>query len=176
MSINSSRHIYRALRVGALAGLAGGFAEVGWIALYGALRGNPSAPVARAIVEAIAPAPITATVGLGLLVHLGLATALGLALVLALRLLARALHTAPREFAWVISALLAVWAVNFFVLLPRVSPGFVHLLPYAATLVSKLLFGVAAAAVFRANRGAWAISAHSAGYRRSPGLVGASHG
>jgi hypothetical protein len=43
-------------------------------------------------------------------------------------------------------SLAAVWAINFFIVLPVISPGFVHLLPYAITLASKLAFGVAAAA------------------------------
>jgi hypothetical protein len=41
-----------------------------------------------------------------------------------------------------------VWAVNFFVVLPQVNPAFVHLPPYGVTLISKLLFGLAAARVF----------------------------
>jgi hypothetical protein len=38
-----------------------------------------------------------------------------------------------------------VWAVNFFVVLPVINPQFVDLVPYAISLVSKVLFGVAAA-------------------------------
>ena len=39
--------------------------------------------------------------------------------------------------------------MNFFVVLPVVEPSFVHLLPYSVSLVSKLLFGVAAAETLR---------------------------
>jgi hypothetical protein len=35
------------------------------------------------------------------------------------------------------------------VVLPLVSPGFVHLVPHAVSLTSKLLFGVAAAEIVR---------------------------
>ena len=48
-----------------------------------------------------------------------------------------------------LAALAGVWAVNFFVVLPIVSPAFVHIVPYAVSLTSKLLFGVAAAEVVR---------------------------
>ena len=48
----------------------------------------------------------------------------------------------------VVTALVAVWAVNFFVVLPVVNPDFVTVVPYAASLISKTLFGVAAAFVF----------------------------
>jgi hypothetical protein len=43
--------------------------------------------------------------------------------------------------------LAAVWKVNFFILLPVINPEFVNALPYAVTLVSKLLFGMAMATV-----------------------------
>jgi hypothetical protein len=56
------------------------------------------------------------------------------------------------EFGLVMLALAGVWAVNFLVVLPRVNAAFTHLLPYGATLLSKLLFGLAAAAVFRIGR------------------------
>ena len=52
-----------------------------------------------------------------------------------------------------LTALAGVWAINFFVVLPIVSPAFVHVVPYAVSLTSKLLFGVAAAAVLRWQAG-----------------------
>ena len=44
-----------------------------------------------------------------------------------------------------LAALVSVWAVNFFVVLPTISPAFVHLAPYSVSLMSKVLFGLAAA-------------------------------
>ena len=44
-----------------------------------------------------------------------------------------------------LGALAAVWVINYFIILPVVSPAFVRLLPFAVTLASKLAFGVAAA-------------------------------
>jgi len=90
-------------------------------------------------------------VALGLLIHLALAVALGTALALAIRLLWRRARTAL-EVLWVTGALVAVWAINFFVVLPQLSPGFVSLLPYGITLVSKMLFGAAAAAILCGKR------------------------
>ena len=48
-----------------------------------------------------------------------------------------------------LATLVGVWAVNFFVLLPGISPAFVHLVPYPVSLMSKVLFGLAAAEAFR---------------------------
>lgn len=165
MDIHWQYNLRRALLVGTLAGLTGGAAEIGWIALYGALTGSSAPAVARGVTEAVAPAWALSShgAGLGVLIHLLLAMALGTSLVLALRLLARRAKRAPSEFAWVTVALAAIWAVNFFLLLPWISPRFVQLLPYAITMVSKLLFGLSAAAVFRAQRPAWLVSPASAG-------------
>lgn len=40
------------------------------------------------------------------------------------------------------AALCGVWAMNFFVILPRVAPEFVTLVPYEISFLSKLSFGV----------------------------------
>jgi len=45
--------------------------------------------------------------------------------------------------------LIGVWAVNFFVVLPSIDPDFIHLVPYSVSLVSKVLFGLAAAEALR---------------------------
>ncbi|HYJ20113.1 MAG TPA: hypothetical protein VEW72_13165, partial [Burkholderiales bacterium] len=39
-------------------------------------------------------------------------------------------------------SLALVWAINFFVVLPVLNPDFVTLMPYGATLASKILFGI----------------------------------
>jgi hypothetical protein len=48
-----------------------------------------------------------------------------------------------------LAALFCVWAINFFVVLPLVSPSFLDMVSYPASLMSKLLFGLAAAETFR---------------------------
>lgn len=46
-----------------------------------------------------------------------------------------------------VTALAGVWALNFLLVLPLLNPRFVTLMPYAATLVFKALFGLAMGAV-----------------------------
>jgi hypothetical protein len=48
-------------------------------------------------------------------------------------------------FAAVVALLMTVWAINFFVVLPVVNPGFVTVVPLAISFISKTLFGIAAA-------------------------------
>lgn len=143
------------LRIGVLAGLAGGAAEVGWVAGYAALTGASGAAVARGVTTAFLPGlyDLPVAVGLGIVLHMVLAVGLGVAVTAA--------FSAPmlrRIEGWSRSTLVVltlglVWAFNFMVVLPMLEPSFITLLPLAATLASKLLFGVAAAATFRTQRG-----------------------
>jgi hypothetical protein len=48
-----------------------------------------------------------------------------------------------------LAALTCVWAINFFVVLPVIDPAFILLVSYPVSLISKLLFGLAAAEVVR---------------------------
>lgn len=148
----STRNI---LRIGVLAGLAGGAAEVAWVAGYAALTGASGSAVARGVTTAFLPglSDSSLAVGLGIVLHMVLAVGLGIAVAAA--------FSAPmlrRIEGWsrstlVILTLGVVWAFNFMVVLPLLEPSFITLLPLAATLASKLLFGVAAAATFRTQRG-----------------------
>jgi hypothetical protein len=142
------------LLVGMLAGIAGGLAEVGWIAFYGAATGAPTDLVAQGVVRSMFPVfgASHSSVWLGILIHLALAIALALGLIFVIRLLLPRSDTGYYETAVVLLALVAVWAVNFFIVLPYINPDFVGLLPYGVTLVSKLLFGLSAATVFRIDR------------------------
>lgn len=142
------------MRVGVLAGLAGGSAEVVWVAGYGAVTGFPAALVARGVTGALFPslaeAPFAAV--LGLVLHMILAVGLGLLVAAAFGTsLLRRIGAWPRS-TLVVVTLGGVWAFNFLVLLPVLDPGFLTLLPVAVTLASKLLFGVAAATALRAQR------------------------
>lgn len=150
-SSTSSREI---LAFGALAGIAGGAAEMGWISLYGTATGIPLGPIARGIAGSVGPAMAASpwAVEIGILIHLGLAIALGISLALAVPFTLRRLDVRRSELPATILILAAVWAVNFLLVLPLINPAFVHLLPYAVTLFSKLLFGFAAAVTFRARR------------------------
>ena len=85
---------------------------------------------------------------LGIGVHMALAVMLGVVLAFAWQALA-AKRGLTNPYPFMLAALAGVWAVNFFVVLPIVSPSFVHIVPYAVSLTSKLLFGVAAAEIVR---------------------------
>jgi len=144
----------RLARIGAGAGLAGGAAEIAWIAFYAQLSGTDTAAVARGVTASLVPAlgATGAAVWLGVVLHMALALLLGAALAVVVRSALPRLAGTRREMALVLGALVAVWAVNFLIVLPMINPGFVALVPPAAGLVSKVLFGAAAALVLRRYR------------------------
>ena len=130
-----------------LAGLCGGLAEVLWVALYASLTPVSGVEVARQVAVTVFPAVADLAVapGLGIAAHLALSLLLGVVFVWVVWFpLARRLDF-PAAMAMAIAALVGVWAINFFVVLPVLNPGFVTLLPYGASLISKALFGVAMA-------------------------------
>lgn len=146
--------LMRTVKYGALAGVAGGIAEIVWILFYGAVANGDSAAVARAVTATVTPIlPRAALFGepvlSGILVHMALAVAMGVALVFAWRSLAGRWPRRVNEYAFMAGALTIVWTMNFFVVLPLINPDFVQLVPYSASLASKLLFGLAAAVMLR---------------------------
>jgi hypothetical protein len=131
------------LRTGLLIGVAGGLAEIPVVWLYSALTGENAAVVARHVASAVGLDGASAAAGIA--IHMGLAVALGVVLSAIVQSLAALLASRRAIWAFMIGSLVAVWAINYFIVLPVVSPGFVHLLPYTISLTSKLAFGVAAA-------------------------------
>jgi hypothetical protein len=136
---------------GMLAGAAGGLAEVIWVSLYSAVTGGNAMVLARGVstaagVSALLPSAPVAT---GVSVHMALAVLLGLALTGLWQSMAGFRCGVASLYAVSLAALAAVWAINFFVVLPVVSPAFVNLVPYSVSLISKLLFGLAAAETLR---------------------------
>ncbi|HTW72521.1 MAG TPA: hypothetical protein VME47_21765 [Acetobacteraceae bacterium] len=142
----------RIMRRGVAAGLAGGAAEILWVAVYGALTGTSVVQVARGVTAALLPGlgSLWYAPAVGIALHMALAVALGIAVATALRAPLVRLVGPWSQSMLVMLVLGAVWSFNFLVLLPHLDPGFVTLLPMAVTLASKLLFGVSAAAVLRA--------------------------
>jgi hypothetical protein len=150
--VRASTHLHgrASWPVGAIAGLAGGAAEVGWIVIYQNLVGRESGAVARGITQSVISDLVTApaAVPLGVAIHMVLAILLGVVIAsLVSRLLPRIVGTAMEPVV-VVLTLVGVWAVNFLVVLPVINPDFVALVPYGASLASKVLFGFAAAFVF----------------------------
>jgi hypothetical protein len=142
-------HLTGTVLDGIVAGAAGGFAEVLWVLLYAAVTGGNAASIARGVTTAAgigALLPSTST-ALGILIHMALALTLGVALAFAWRTISPRGTSRVQSYALTIPALACVWTINFFILLPVISPEFVHMLPYTASLLSKLLFGFAVAEV-----------------------------
>jgi hypothetical protein len=139
------------IRQGVIAGAAGGVAEIAWVTLYAGATGANPATLARGVTTAAGASALfsTAPVALGVTVHIGLAVTLGIALAFVWRTLSAHRPETVSPFPFMVAALVGIWAINFFVVLPIVSPGFIHLVPYPVSLMSKVLFGLAAAGVFR---------------------------
>jgi hypothetical protein len=161
-------HFFEAARLGVIAGAAGGLAEIAWVTLYAEATGGNAAILARGVttaagVSALLPA---APMILGVAVHMALAVTLGVALAFTWRVLSADRARSENPYPFTLAVLVGVWAVNFFVVLPIVSPAFIHMVPYAVSLVSKLLFGLAAAAIIR-RQDAWALNSRWAPFARS---------
>ena len=134
-------------RTALLAGLCGGLAEMAWIAFYSLASSTSAIEVARAITASVFPAaggaPWAAWAGVG--IHLALSLALGLAFALALWTTSSGRPGRIRIWVSALSVLAAVWAVNFLLVLPVLNSTFISLMPYGASLLSKMLFGIAMA-------------------------------
>jgi len=138
--------------IGTLAGLAGGLAEIVWIWTYAALTNSDASMVARSVTDTMQFRQSISPVLSGVGIHMALAAFLGIAVAIAMRSAADDLQ-GIRLYAAVTAALVVVWAVNFFVVLPIINPQFVAVVPYTVSFVSKVLFGVAAAGTLQAGRG-----------------------
>jgi hypothetical protein len=139
------------VRCGVIAGAAGGLAEIAWVTLYAGATGANPAILARGVttaagVSAMLPAAPLAS---GIAVHMTLAVMLGVVLTVVWRTLTSYRSAPANPFPFMLAALVGVWAINFFLVLPIVSPAFVYLLPYPVSLISKMLFGLAAAEALR---------------------------
>jgi len=136
---------------GIVAGAAGGLAEIAWVTLYATATGTDPAILARGVTTAVGVSALlpAGTVALGVTVHLVFAATLGVALSFVLQGLSSHRSETARPYPLMIASLAGVWALNFFAVLPIISPAFIHLLPYPISLISKMLFGLAAAETFR---------------------------
>ena len=149
------------VRQGAIAGTAGGLAEIFWITLYCMLTGSDPTAVARsitAVVGAALPATvsISAPVAFGIAVHLVASTALGIVFTYLWCSLSRRLQQEVGEYAFMMVAISIIWLFNFFIILPMISPGIVDLnqsfliiIPYWASFSSKIFFGLSASLVLK---------------------------
>ena len=139
------------VRHGFVAGAAGGIAEIAWVLLYAGVTGGDAATLARGVTSAAGVRALlpSSPVMLGIIVHMSLAVMIGLLLAFAWRELREQVPSLKNPYPFALMTLAGIWALNFFVLLPIVSPAFVHLVPYTISLISKLLFGIASAAALQ---------------------------
>lgn len=157
----SAEHLRQGLRLGLMAGAAGGLVEIVWIALYGMLTGKDTTVIARSISDVLSAlwtvSPLAgAPVMTGIAIHMVAAIGLGIGLAFAFRALREARWAPANAYAFALPALSAVWGFNFLVVLPLLSPhfddlhrSFVDVVPYPVSLGSKLLFGLAVAATLQ---------------------------
>ena len=153
--------LFRIAKTGVVIGLAGGVAEIVWIAIYGNLAAVDAINVAAAVSATIALAlpdilPVSVAALSGIAIHMVLAIGLGIALAFVWFSAAGRRSRQFNEYAFMVAALIAVWSLNFFVVLPLVNPAFVKLVPYPVSLVSKILFGLSGAAVLQHCMSGWA--------------------
>jgi hypothetical protein len=137
------------LTVGLLAGLTGGAAEVAWVSLYSTATDTSGMIIAQQVTASVAPAAagLPSAPLLGIAIHMLLSVALGVAFAATIWRLAAPRLGAAAFLATAAVSLALVWAFNFFVVLPVLNPAFVTLMPYGATLASKVLFGIAMGSV-----------------------------
>jgi len=149
--LEQSNAVLQIVGRGIAAGAAGGLAEIAWVTLYAAATGTDPAILTRGVTTAVGLSALfpDSTVAWGVTVHLGFAVTLGVALSFVWRALSSHRSDEAGPYPFMIAALAGVWTLNFFVVLPIISPAFIHLLPYPISLVSKMLFGLAAAETFR---------------------------
>lgn len=139
-----------------LAGFCAGMAEVIWVGSYTAVTGSSSVDIAREITASLFPSLANMPLAplLGIAIHFALSVALALAFgLLVWRPFASKLNRVRGALVG-IALLCMVWAINFFMVLPSLNPVFVTLLPYAVTLISKVLFGAAMVWTLQAGPGA----------------------
>ena len=139
------------IRYGILAGAAGGVAEIVWLLTMSALTGISAENVARGVTASVGIDALSSTpaVLIGIATHMALAITLGIAVAVGCYALVGRSLRGIHAYTVVPAALIGVWAFNFLILLPLINPAFVQLVPYPISLLSKILFGLAAAEVLR---------------------------
>lgn len=135
----------KAMKIILLAGICGGMAELAWITLVSAVTPVSGMEVARQVSATVLPAMADAAgaVSAGIAIHLLLSILLAAGFI-RIVWLPYSRKLSPISLLLVATAALSgVWAINFLIILPVLNPVLVSLMPYAVTLISKILFGIA---------------------------------
>ena len=148
------RSLARIAGRGVVAGAAGGIAEIIWIFVYASVTGTDVASVARDVTTATGVNLLLqgSPAAFGVTIHMMLAAVLGIALAFSWTALSRRWPKRLNPYAVMPVALAGVWAINFLIVLPLVDADFVQIVPYPVSLISKLLFGFAAAVALSHRR------------------------
>ncbi|MDP2690039.1 MAG: hypothetical protein Q8P48_08010 [Deltaproteobacteria bacterium] len=144
--------LLRALVAGGAAGIIGGLAEVAFMGVYSSIAGINAAEVLRLVTFTFFDAGAAFGANghwAGLLIHFGLSLAIGLCFGIFARIAFRDDFSYPRALVWGVTALAAIWATNFYILLPMYNGAFVRLVSPEAAFFSKFFFGVTLALSMR---------------------------
>ena len=135
------------------AGLAGGIAEILWVAAWSAATPLQLTTVASEITRTVFPGMAETAIATetGLMIHLVISMAIGLAFVWAFEKHLARHYGGAGILVGSITLLTVIWIINFLVVLPVLNPAFVTLIPHAVSLGSKILFGFAMGAVLIAS-------------------------
>ena len=138
-------------RAALAAGAAGGVAEMLWVAAYSSVSPSNGLEIAEEVTASLVPDAVHLAFApvFGVLIHVLLSVALGVALAKLLLWRIASRYGDRMLLPAALAALAAVWGINFFLVLPALNASFVTLMPLAATLTSKLLFGAAMAWTLR---------------------------
>ncbi len=135
----------RTLKNGVIAGAIGGLSEIVFISFYVLIAAKDGWLIARLITETFFPVSVAQGplgISLGIFIHMFLSLGIGIGFLSLARRLPRAM---VYSLAIGLSCLLAIWAINFFVILPSVNRGFISQVPAGIAFFSKGLFGIAMA-------------------------------
>ncbi|HEY5702958.1 MAG TPA: hypothetical protein VIV20_05730 [Gammaproteobacteria bacterium] len=150
----SSSDTFRRFYPIVIAGMAGGMAEILWITFYGFFSAVDLVEVARQVSVTVIPATADSNYApaLGLLIHLLLSVALAATFSYTALLPLYRRFGSQGVFLGSLLTLALVWKMNFFLVLPLINASFISVVPLFVTLISKLSFGAAMAAVLLVMR------------------------
>lgn len=144
-------------KVGALMGLVGALAEVGYVSLYSYFGGGSAKEVLSSVTFTFLSENLAWSnlgVLLGLAIHLVLGMVMGIAIysLYSWFTVSYGRETVKKEgdstikfvsvMLYSLTALFSIWAINFYVVLPEVNSHFLEVVPPLLALPSKLSFGL----------------------------------
>lgn len=144
-------------KVGTLMGFVGAMAEVGYMSLYSVFAGGSAKEVLSSVTYTFLSSDIAWGfwgVPLGLAIHMVLGMFMGVVVYSLYLLVSKRVNVFKKEgdsaishkFTYImcysLTALFAVWAINFYMVLPVINSHFLQIVPPLLALPSKLSFGL----------------------------------